>query len=320
MQVNVLVDTEILVSNKKDWRKEMFISSAKKLTYLTAITIACFVVFAQTAAAEEASPIQSGDVVFHSLYTCDLLPAFTGDSTASFIAHTKQKKTQVTYQRFIHAIFDGDQSWIEETVEADGQFFSSPVSTTYIYDGEFLAILDNVLGTFAKKPQSRPYSQTTYARNQLHPLYGGYNAQTIYTMIASVKNDSGLLPGITLERNGFVTTASAIYPDSEETIILASIEWDQDSEALFKKARFFVPSSKAAVEITNSTFKDLNGVRFPESIQIRLRFADTLDEFDNGRFISDQVLTVVSANFNQEIPQDTFSVDVPAGYAVAFQR
>lgn len=298
----------------------MFISSIKRLTCLLTITMAGFVVLAQTVATEEASPIKSGDVVFHSLYTCDLLPAFTGEGTAAFIAHTKQKKTRVTYPRFIHAIFDGDQSWIEETVEADGQYFSSPISTTYIYNGEFFAILDNVLGTFAKKPQSLTYSQTTYARNQLHPLYCGYNAQTIYAMIASVKNDTGALPGINLEENDLVTTASAIYPDSGDTVELARIEWNPNVDETFTKAKFFVPSSKAIVEISNSNFREFDGVWFPESILVRLRFADTLDEFENGRFISDQVLTVVNAKFNQEIPQDTFSVDVPDGYTVAFQR
>ncbi len=258
--------------------------------------------------------LRSGNVLYLSVYTHEARPQIDIQNIQDLTQYANAVEPQtVTYSKHLRAYFKDDKFRFDVEREPS-DFYPEPIHRSYIYDGEKITLLDHVLGLVnPRKPV--PYRMSNSGTLYLPPQALGYDVDGVMSLAAEVRSQSGELPSIHVASVGNTSTIMGTYSTPQSTVELARIEYHPTYPSLFKRCTYRNPVWGEIVDIEINDIQQYGEVFYPQSSTIRQINAPSLNQIDEGEVISEQVLTVLEASFNDgSVTDDLFSTEPPEGY------
>ncbi len=249
------------------------------------------------------SQIQSGEVIYHSVYTHKARPKIDVSSLQELVEYARTTpKQKVTYNSTIHSYFKGDKLRFDVD-QPPTNFYPDPLLQTYIYDGSSLTMFNHI------RVMQFPMYTSLYREGHIGTLYippiaMGYDINKVLRLAAKVKNQYGEIPSLEYLSVGNNTRVVGKYLNSDTSLPLVDIEWNEENPGVFNRCIYKQPHTPEYVEILPSEFSNINGVLYPKTTTVKQIFMKSLDDPSEQKVISEQILTVLEANFNDETIDD----------------
>ena len=259
--------------------------------------------------------ILNGEVEYHSIYSHEARPQYMGDDgIKGLIEYAEQApKIPITYETKITAYFKGDK--INFLIEKEPcQYYPKPIYRSYIYNGEQTYCFDHAINLVTLR-KAMPYRESNLGNLYFPPKSLGYDVDGVLSMAGNVVSALRKSPSLTIVEKDNIVEVTGSYEGESTDEVIARIEWDPDSKGIFKRCVYRYPPRGEFIEIVTDDLEDYGNVQYPSRTVIRQIVAPSIDQLEQGKVASEQILLVMSASFNTDtVTDDLFSTETPDGY------